>query len=302
MFKATGFITGLTAFAVIALFAFCPPAAKAQGNMDDFGNMPPMAAPGTNNVLDKAPTPLLQPPSTTAGNNNGAPAGHIEKHDFSDIYTQMTNDNADSAQENDEQADDDMSDDLGLPMPDARATAAHQSRKHKKNRNSDKDNNGGGMAVVSNLEETDPPLRMMPDKTQIIDFKRDIGRIIIGNDTTANIVMDSTRRILVIPRAEGATHFTILDNRGHVMMQRHVIVAGPEQQYVRIRRNCSGTRGCEATTIYYCPDTCHQVELNSGTGSSGGATANSVQSASHAAGNIGASVGSAAGGGIPMVP
>lgn len=46
-------------------------------------------------------------------------------------------------------------------------------------------------------------------------------------------------------------------------MQRHVIVASPQEKYVRIRRSCaSGEDGCQATSMFYCPDMCHEVQVN----------------------------------------
>jgi hypothetical protein len=124
--------------------------------------------------------------------------------------------------------------------------------------------------ITSPMEATHPPMRLTPDKSDILEFNRDVGRVIIGNDQHANLLMDSARRLLVVPRAPGATHFTILDNRGKVMMQRHVIVAGPEQQYIRVRRTCLEGGLCEETSVYYCPDMCHEIRLNLGEAAGGG--------------------------------
>ena len=45
-------------------------------------------------------------------------------------------------------------------------------------------------------------------------------------------------------------------------MQRHVIVASPKEKYVRIRKSCASSKGCQPTQVYYCPDMCHEIILN----------------------------------------
>lgn len=117
---------------------------------------------------------------------------------------------------------------------------------------------------------THDALRLTPDKSEIIDMPRNIGRVIIGNDSHINVLVDTPRRIVVVPHEPGATHFSVLDERGNNMMVRHVIVASPKSDYVRIRRNCgSAGAGCEPTSVYYCPDMCHSISV--GGNPSGGA-------------------------------
>lgn len=111
------------------------------------------------------------------------------------------------------------------------------------------------------LIETDSPLYLTPDKSEIIDLDTDVGSVIIGNDQHVNVLVDSARRLIFVPRQPGASHVTILGANGHVIMQRHVIVSGPKESYIRIRKTCalSGESDCQEVETYYCPDGCHRI-------------------------------------------
>ncbi|NCC21508.1 MAG: hypothetical protein EOM26_03490 [Alphaproteobacteria bacterium] len=115
--------------------------------------------------------------------------------------------------------------------------------------------------------ETHPPLRLTPDKSELVRLNADAASIIVGNPAHANVLLDSTRLLVVVPRTPGATHFTVLDAQGQVIMQRHVIVASPKERYIRLRRTCSmGGENCAQTSVYYCPDMCHEIALTEGAG------------------------------------
>jgi hypothetical protein len=77
-----------------------------------------------------------------------------------------------------------------------------------------------------------------------------------------NILPEGPNTLVLIPRAPGATYFTVLDGENKVIMQRHVIVASPKEKYVRIRKSCATSKGCQPTQVYYCPDMCHEIILN----------------------------------------
>lgn len=110
---------------------------------------------------------------------------------------------------------------------------------------------------------THPPLRLTPDKSTLIRLPRAAGSIIVGNPNHLNILPDSSLTLVAVPRMPGASFFTVLDKDGEVVMQRHVIVASPSKKYVRIRRTCNGdAAGCQDTSVYYCPDMCHEIQMN----------------------------------------
>ncbi len=109
---------------------------------------------------------------------------------------------------------------------------------------------------------THPELRLTPDKSELIKLDKKAGSIIIGNPNHINILADSTTQLIVVPRVPGASYFTILDEDGNLLMQRHVIVAAPKEHYLRVRRNCSSKSGaCAPKSVYYCPDMCHEITL-----------------------------------------
>lgn len=116
--------------------------------------------------------------------------------------------------------------------------------------------------IPSDKDITDPPLHLTPDKSELIKFEQDIGMVVVGNPAHANVLADTTRTLVVIPRLPGATYFTVLNNKGEILMQRHILIAGPEENYVRIKKTCAGDDdNCQTTSVFYCPDTCHTVRV-----------------------------------------
>lgn len=110
--------------------------------------------------------------------------------------------------------------------------------------------------------KTDPPLQLSPERSELLRLDQDAASIIVGNSNHLNVVADSPRTIVIIPRMPGVSNFTVLDHTGNVIMQKDVIVAGPKQSYVRIRNTCkSDDASCKTTDVYYCPDICHEVGL-----------------------------------------
>src|SRR5690606_8543611 len=116
--------------------------------------------------------------------------------------------------------------------------------------------------AVEDIEATHPLLRLTPDKTEMVPLEREAHSIIVGNPDHAGVLMENPKLLLVVPRQPGATYFSVLDKDGKVIMQRHVVVAGPHEKYVRIRRSCANaTRSgnCQPVSVYYCPDMCHEI-------------------------------------------
>jgi len=129
-------------------------------------------------------------------------------------------------------------------------------------------------AAFDNDEITHPPLRLTPDKSSILMLDRSAGSIIIGNPAHLNIMADSANRLIVVPRAPGASFFTVLDKDGGLLMQRHVIVASPKEKYLRVRNTCGAGQDCQPTSIYYCPDMCHEIISSETIQEGSGASAN----------------------------
>ena len=120
-----------------------------------------------------------------------------------------------------------------------------------------------GSLYVNLNEDTHPPLRLTPDKSELVRLDKDAGTVIVGNPEHLSVMADSARTLVLVPRAAGATYVTILDLHGEVLMQRHVIVASPKEKYVRIRRSCANSESanCRATQVYFCPDMCHEIAM-----------------------------------------
>ena len=125
------------------------------------------------------------------------------------------------------------------------------------------------IGVRPNIEQsaknnTHAPLNLTPDKSELLRLDRDAISVVIGNPAHINVLLDTPRVVVVVPRQPGATHFTILDQNGDVIMQRHAIVAPPSEDYVRVRRSCANAaegENCHDTSVYYCPDTCHEIQV-----------------------------------------
>jgi hypothetical protein len=114
-------------------------------------------------------------------------------------------------------------------------------------------------------EPTHPNINMTPDKSEIVRLDADAATVIVGNPSHLSVLVENTRTLVLASKIPGASYFTVLDHNGNIVMQRHVIVASPQQKYMRIRKSCSGVKGdCKATQVYYCPDMCHEINLNTG--------------------------------------
>lgn len=125
-----------------------------------------------------------------------------------------------------------------------------------------------GTTTEPQSQDTHPMIRITPDKSELVRLEKDASSIIVGNPDHLGVLMDNRRLLILVPRAPGATYMTVLDSAGNVIMQRHVIVASPKSDYIRIRRSCAGQGNeCQETSVYYCPGMCHPVGLVTSQGS-----------------------------------
>lgn len=116
-----------------------------------------------------------------------------------------------------------------------------------------------GMPILK--ETTHPTIQLSPDDSELVKLDRDAGLVVVGNPEHANVIADSTRTLVIIPRKPGATYFTVMGTDGSIVMRRLIIVAGPEEHYVRVKNTCrsGGGQSCTENNVYYCPDTCHKI-------------------------------------------
>lgn len=116
---------------------------------------------------------------------------------------------------------------------------------------------------VDQMDTTHPIMNLSQDKSEMITLKQDAASVIVGNPNHVSVLLDTPRTLVVVPRVAGASHFTVIGKDGSTLMQRHIIVGGPKEKYVRIRRSCGANdRDCQATSTYFCPDVCHEVSEN----------------------------------------
>ncbi len=111
-------------------------------------------------------------------------------------------------------------------------------------------------------------MRMTQDKSELVKLTSEAASVIVGNPNHINVLLDTPDTLIVVPRAAGASHFTVMGKDGSIVMQRHVIVGAAKEKYVRIRRSCNatnaGSANCQAISTYFCPDSCHEVQENTG--------------------------------------
>lgn len=133
----------------------------------------------------------------------------------------------------------------------------------------------GDGTVRSYLAEdnTHPDIRLTPDKSALLRLPSEVSTVIVGNPVHLSVLAESSTMLVLVGKVPGATHFSALDEDGNVIMQRHVIVASPKEGYLRVRRSCAGASvggesssaaDCLPTSMYYCPDMCHEMALSTG--------------------------------------
>lgn len=118
-----------------------------------------------------------------------------------------------------------------------------------------------GATVSAPKAASDEPLRLSPDSATVLHLPEDAASVIVTNPAHASVVLDSPRVLIVMPRAPGATSFTVLSSGGKTILERQVVVASTAKpKYVRVRRSCTpGDAACVANAYYYCPDGCYEV-------------------------------------------
>lgn len=125
----------------------------------------------------------------------------------------------------------------------------------------------GKAAQDAPLQETHEPLRLTPDRSEIVRLESDAKSVLIGNPAHFDVVAETTRLLVITPKLLGASYISILDAEGNIIMQRHVIVGSPKDKYVRVRKTCYETEdgnkasNCQPTDVYYCPDGCHNINV-----------------------------------------
>jgi Flp pilus assembly secretin CpaC len=108
-------------------------------------------------------------------------------------------------------------------------------------------------------------IRLAPGKAKTIALERNAASIIVANPAHASVYLDNPRLAVIVPRAPGATGFTVLDSEGGTVLDQQIVVGEAEDAaYVRITRMCGSGQGaasCQSVSMYYCPDNCVSVAV-----------------------------------------
>lgn len=103
-------------------------------------------------------------------------------------------------------------------------------------------------------------MKLTPDRTEVIRLESDAASVIVTNPAHAQVMLETPRLMLVMPRAPGTTSVFALDAEGEVILQRDIIVSATAKPYIRIRKACSSDdAACASNSYYYCPDGCYEV-------------------------------------------
>jgi hypothetical protein len=149
--------------------------------------------------------------------------------------------------------------------------------------------------IVAPPKSTDI-MRIAPGKSQTVSLPRDAASVIVGSPAHASVFLDNSRLLVIVPRAPGATSFTVLDNKGETVLTQQVLVTEKDDAaYVRVTRICDGAgAACVPSTTYFCPDNCIPVAVPGADPNAAMPVASSVAAANNGSGSAqAASMGSA---------
>ena len=103
-------------------------------------------------------------------------------------------------------------------------------------------------------------IRLTPDRTEVVRLEQDAASVVVTNPAHAQVMLETPRLLLVMPRQPGSTSLFVLDKNGNSIFERDIIISGSTKPYVRIRKSCNdSSSNCAADTYFYCPDGCYEV-------------------------------------------
>ncbi len=65
-----------------------------------------------------------------------------------------------------------------------------------------------------NMAVTHPILRLTQDKSEMVKLDQEAASVIVGNPNHVSVLLDTPDTLVIVPRAAGASHFTIMISRG----------------------------------------------------------------------------------------
>ncbi len=132
---------------------------------------------------------------------------------------------------------------------------------------------GLGFAQTRNFSSSmqNTIINLTPNESKIIHLNKNASSVVIANPVHASVFLDTPQIVVIVPGTPGATSFTVLDKDGRPIIKRDIVVSERKNKYVRIQRVCTdAVDDCVPSSVYFCPDGCHQVFTASPDSESGG--------------------------------
>src|SRR5437016_2172653 len=94
-------------------------------------------------------------------------------------------------------------------------------------------------------------LTVTVDQATVMKLPEKVSTLVVGNPAIADVAVQSGGLVVVTGKGYGSTNLIVLDRTGTVLMERSIVVRGPDGQTVSVYR------GVERET-YSCTPTCER--------------------------------------------
>ena len=110
------------------------------------------------------------------------------------------------------------------------------------------------------------PLRVALNKTSVLRIESNVSNVSIGNPEIADILVESPRLILVVPKKTGETNLLIFDSKNAEIHNFDIIVSPQSLRHLTLYRSTTGV------TTFNCDPRCTAVKTPGEPISSGGSS------------------------------
>lgn len=131
-----------------------------------------------------------------------------------------------------------------------------------------------GLAIVAALavwlagqaQAWDPPISVEVGKSKVLHLKDEQkpGVVFVGNPAIADVIVERAGVLFVLGRQPGETDVWILDDDGHALMHRPLVVTAITARHVTVQRGAGAGTGQQQTLS--CNPRCTDVVTPRGTG------------------------------------
>ena len=113
------------------------------------------------------------------------------------------------------------------------------------------------------------PLRVALNKTSILRIERNVSNVSIGNPEIADILVETPRLILIVPKKAGETNLLLFDSNNAAINDFDIIVSPQSLRHLTLYRSTTGV------TTFNCDPRCTAVKtpgepISGGDSGSGG--------------------------------